>query len=733
MEKQKTAHNLIEYMLSLLISNNNNIDIENFDENLPEAENTRRAYEVIKFMDEMPGGFLIYHADNNKNIIYANKALVRIFNCDNLKEFLEFTKNSFKGIVHPDELEKVELSIKEQITKSQYNLNYVEYRIICKNEEIRWIENYGHFIHTETAGDIFYVFLGDATEKYKRHIEEKANEEKLTNILQSQINQFKKEKKLITQEHLHRLEVIEGLSINYESILYADLDADKILSYRLSSRTVYQFEEIFQLRGFKGYIADYIDMWVHPEDKKMLSKFTDINYIRKKLSCEKTYYINYRVINAGETQYLQLRIVNVGNKKHVSQIVLGYSRVDEEIRREMEQKQILEEALNNANLAIIAKNTFLSNMSHDIRTPLNAIFGFSALAKKHILDKTAVENYLNKIEYSSKKLLELIEKVLEISWTESKNIHVKEAECNLRDIMDEIHKTLLPVIDKKELNFTMDLDDLIHYDVYGDCDKLKKIILYISENAVTYTNIGGKVNITVQEIEKFSNNSATYKFIIEDTGIGISKDFLEHIFEPFEREKNTTLSGIHGSGLGLTIVKNFVEMMNGNIKVRSVSGKGSTFIVTICLRIQRKPSSLSSDINDTPNNFSNKRILLVEDNEINLELETEILSEFGFIIETATNGQIAVEKVKNSKPGYYALVLTDVQMPVMDGQQAAREIRKLDNPKLSNIPIIALSANAFESDKQTSIKSGINEHLTKPVDIPLLISTISKNIKSYNT
>ncbi len=175
MENEKTTRNLIEYMLSLLISKDNTIDIENFDENLPVSENIRRAYEVIKFMDEIPGGFLIYHADDEQNIIYANKALVRIFNCDNLKEFRELTKNSFKGIVHPDELEKVELSIKEQIAKSQYDLDYVEYRIICKNGEIRWIEDYGHFIHTETAGDIFYVFLGDATEKHNRHMAEKAN------------------------------------------------------------------------------------------------------------------------------------------------------------------------------------------------------------------------------------------------------------------------------------------------------------------------------------------------------------------------------------------------------------------------------------------------------------------------------------------------------------------------------------------------------------------------------
>ena len=415
MNTQKHTNNLMEYVLTLLSLPEYNIadigqqvsqdaltDISFF----LDPENIRMAHEMIKFMDEMPGGFLIYYANDEEKILYANQALLRIFQCSTLKEFQEITGNSFKGMIYHRDLDHVEQSIKEQIAQSQYDLDYVEYRIVRKDGSIRWVEDYGHFIHSDAIGDIFYVFLGDATEKKKRHLQEKValiNEKE--QILKSLIEEYDKERKIINQEHLRRLEVIEGLSVNYDSILYADLDTDRVFPYRLSSRTKRQFNKKYQALGFHWYLSNYVNTWVHPEDRERILKVTAPDYIRKKLSNSKTYYTNYRVIKNGKIQYLQLRIVNVGNEKRISQIVMGYRRVDLEIQREMEQKQILEEALKNANLAIVARNTFLSNMSHDIRTPLNAIFGFTELAKKHITDIEAVKGYLSKIEHSSKQLL----------------------------------------------------------------------------------------------------------------------------------------------------------------------------------------------------------------------------------------------------------------------------------------------------------------------------------------
>lgn len=741
MDKKQEYH-LVEHIARLLsILESNDIDASQLAGNdisdeissILEPQNMQTAYETIRFMEEMPGGFLIYHADSEEKIIYANKALIRIFQCTTLKEFRRLTNNSFKGIVYYEDLEEVEESIKEQIKASHYDLDYVEYRIMCKDGSLRWVEDYGHFIYSKSVGGIFYVFITDATDKRRKHLAERAfilNEKKQQEQkFQNLIEEYDREIKLINQEHLRRLEVIEGLSINYDSILYADLDSDKILPYRLSSRIRHMFCGKPKAQEFTWYMSDYIDKWVHEEDKDIVSETASSSYIRSKLSDHKTFYVNYRIVDHGEIQYLQLRIVNVGNKNHISQIVLGYRRIDEELRYEMEQKQLLEEALNNADLAITAKNTFLSNMSHDMRTPLNAIFGYTALARKYTSKDKNVKSYLDKIENSGRQLLDLIDKVLEISWTETNYSSINETECNLCDIMQDIHNTLLVQAEKKHISLSVNSSNLRHYDVFTDPVKLKQLFLHLSNNALKYTKDNGKVSISLEEFEKLPDGHIIYKFIVKDTGIGIGEEFLEHIFEPFEREKNTTFSGVYGTGLGLAIVKNITDMMGGQIDIESTPGKGSTFTVTISMRIQEQPLSFSNGNEDTLSQLMDHKILLVEDNEINLEIETEILQGLGFIIETAVNGSIAVEKIKNAQPDEFALVLMDIQMPVMDGLEATRAIRSLADPLLSGIPIIALSANAFESDKRKSIENGMNAHLTKPVDIPLLLETIVKTVK----
>ncbi|MCI8514492.1 MAG: response regulator [Lachnospiraceae bacterium] len=736
-------HTLTEYMQALLAGSDKSAakseetkqaDTPVWPGAAPDRQKFTAVHDIIRFMDKMPGGFLIYHADGDEEIIYANKALLRIFRCDTLEDFRELTGNSFRGIVHPEDLDFVEQSIREQVAHSQYDLDYVEYRIIRKDGAIRWIEDYGHFTHNETVGDIFYVFLGDATEKKNRQMMEKVailrEKTEKERKLQYLIEEYDKERKLINQEHLRRLEVIEGLSVNYESILYVDLDANKILPYRLSNRTEHQFANDQRTRDFLWYTSDYINTWVHPEDRETFSRATRPDYIREKLSNVKTYYLNYRILKGIETQYLQLRVVNVGNGDHISQIVMGYRRVDEEILREMEQKQMLEEALNNARLANMAKNTFLSNMSHDMRTPLNAIFGYTALAKKHPNDNDRIRNYLDKIDASGRQLLDLIEKVLEISWMESHDIHITETECNLRDLLQDVHRLLLPQASDKNILFSVQSADIRHCDVACDQDKVRQLLLYLINNAIKYTKAGGRIDIIARETEKPSGDYAVYQFQVADSGIGIGQDFLAHVFEPFEREKNTTASGIYGTGLGLTIAKNIAEMMGGDITVNSTVGKGSTFTATLRLRVRKHPSSVSINGEQALNGLTSKKILLVEDNEINLEIETAILEGLGFLIEPAIDGSIAVEKIKNSAPGEYALILMDIQMPVMDGRQATRLIRRLKDPALARIPIIALSANAFESDKRLSIESGMNAHLTKPIDVPLLLETIAKTIRT---
>ena len=721
----KIDHDLIEYLLSALdtpdktSANESKADLPQLGPSCHQV-----AYEIKKFMDQMPGGFFIYHADEAEEILYANKALLRIFNCDTMEEFQALTGNSFRGIVHPEDLNEVEKSIWEQISRSQHDLDYVEYRIVTKNGNVRWVEDYGHFVHSDLIGDLFYVFMADTTNKRQFQIEERNAllKEKLLKerLLQTQIDEYDKELKVIHQEHLRRLEVIEGLSVNYESIFYLDMEDERIRPYRISGRT----EAIFSAREampYGDYLASYIGRWVHEEDRERVAGELSPENVRRKLSGDLTFYINYRVVERGVVEYLQIRFVNVGRKDRASQVVLGCRRVDEELRREMEQKQTLEEALYNANSSIMAKNTFLSNMSHDMRTPLNAIFGFTALARHHLDSPEAIAGYLDRIESSSRQLLDMIDKVLKLSWIDSNEARAEETPFSLWEALNEVYAFLQPQAEEKGLDFTLDCSQVTHDQVLGDREKLGQLVMYLVNNAVTYTSSGGSVQLAAIEDETLPNHCAVYRLAVRDTGIGISEEFIQQIFEPFTRERNTTLSGVHGVGLGLAIAKDLAELLGGSIEVDSAVGEGSTFTVTLRLRLQEDgPAQVHHGAGDG----SSRRILLAEDNELNREIAESILEEAGFSVESVEDGAAALEAVRSAPAGTYDLVVMDIQMPVMNGWQAAEAIRALPDPALARIPIVALSANVFDSDIQRSMDAGMEAHLAKPIDVPVLLGTI---------
>ncbi len=662
-------------------------------------EGSSTTLHLKTLIEQMPGGFFIYRANGNEDILYANHALLQIFNCGDMKEFRELTGNSFRGLVHPDDLEQVEKSIWEQIANNQNDLDYVQYRIIQKGGAIRWVEDYGHFIHTKTMGDVFYVFVSDATERLEN----------------------------VNQELLRRLRVIEGLSVDYESIFHVNLDSNTIQAYRVSYRFQEQFGHQLDIRKIKDISPGLLLKWVCPEDRPFVTKILDPGYLRKRLKNCDSFHENYRILNNRKQEYLQFRAVNTSAAGQITHVVIGIRNVDEEIQAELKQRQILEAALKQSEAAMIAKNTFLSNMSHDMRTPMNAVMGFSTLAKKNIDNTLKLQDYLDHIQQSSGQMLQLITDVLEISRLEAGNDHVEEHDCDLVETAIGIQTNLLPRAKARHLALTLDTIGLKHTFVRCDQQKLEQLLFHLAGNAIKYTNAGGEICISLKELSDNSNGYGTYRFTVEDTGIGIQEDFLAHIFEPFEREKNTTLSGVYGTGLGLTIVKNIVEMMGGTIEVHSETGKGSRFIVTFIFRIlNHTHSGTSGDtVSFHPGNY---RILVVEDNELNMAIETDLLESEGFLVDTAANGSIALEKVKNSQPGYYSLILMDIQMPVMDGHLAARAIRHLADPALADIPIIALSANAFEEDRRKSIESGMNFHLAKPMNFPQLMNLLEKTL-----
>ena len=699
-----TDTDLIEYILS----------IQNMGEGDGKSRETGSVSgQFLHFVDEMPGGFFFYHAYGGEELIYANKSMLRIFDCDTMAQFRELTGNSFRGIVHPEDLEAVEESIWRQIRDSQYDLDYVEYRIITRRGEIRCVDDYGHFIHSETAGDVFYVFAGDSTERKRlqREAESQAAEER---------RQY--------------MDLLEGLSIGYESILYVDLEQDRVQAYRLNDRTRKQFAKELEVRRYSEFAPDYVSTWVHPEDREYVARSTASDDIRRQLAADRTFYVNFRVVKDGSTRYVQLRIVNVGESGSVSKIVMGYQNMDAEIVREIERQQLLKNALESANTAIVAKNAFLANMSHDVRTPMNAIMGFTDLARKHCQDGGKLKYYLDRIEAAGDQLLSLLNGVLEISKIESGNLHIENARCSLTETLQEVRTRAMSRAGAKNITLTLDLSGMEHDIVYSDGAKIGHILSRIVSNGVKYTKENGQVSVFVREERADCADCAMYHFIVQDNGIGIAEDMLARIFQPFEREKNTTQSGVHGTGLGLTIAKSIAEAMGGTVEVVSEVGKGSTFTVTLrlCLRDTQKGISSAKKKKPAPTE-GKKRVLIVEDTEINLEIETELLRDAGYLVDVAADGSVAVEKVRNSQPGYYDLILMDIQMPIMDGYRATEEIRSLGDPVLSNIPSVALSANAFDEDRKKSRESGMNAHMEKPIDTPRLMNVISSMLEEGNT
>ncbi len=697
---------------------------------LVEAYKQNSARQIKRFADEMPGGFFIYRAVGNEELLYVNDAMLHIFCCDSVSEFRKWTGNSFRGIVHPDDLEEVERSIAEQIENSRLDLDYVEYRIIRKDGEVRWVEDYGHFVHNSEGG-IFYVFISDATEKKNRLAEERLawqdESRRKEKEWENRIKVYSDELEMISGEHLRRLEVIEGLSIDYASIFYLDLRRDWIQAYRLGPLFRPQFAQTDQLSGIRKCFAAFIDMWVHPEDRELVRKVTSPEYIRRKLSDRNAVQHHYRVLVEGREAYQQLYIVNVGKETQVAQVVMGFRNVDNEVRHELEHRKVLETTLEQAKAANIARNTFLANMSHDLRTPMNAIAGFTELAKKHKDEPEKVLEYLNRIEDSGKLLLQLLSDVLEFTKIESDQIHIEETACSLLEIAEKVCAAASPRARLRGIAFSGDMTGLVHPDVYVDGNKLEEILTHLVYNAIKYTLRGGSVWLTVSEIKRLSNDYAVYRFVVEDTGIGIGEEFLPYVFEPFEREKNTTLSGVQGTGLGLAITRNIVDRMGGVIEAASEVDQGSRFTVTLSLRLNREEEAGKEYTGNTLDRLrSGQKILLVEDNEINREIEVELLCSAGFQVDTAQDGSVAVDMVQRSRPNEYALILMDIQMPVMDGHQAAQAIRKLEDPYLAGIPIIALSANAFDEDRKRSMKSGMNAHLAKPVDMNRLIELIGE-------
>lgn len=405
-------------------------------------------------------------------------------------------------------------------------------------------------------------------------------------------------------------------------------------------------------------------------------------------------------------------------------------------------EQALRDAFDQAQHANSAKTLFMSQMSHDIRTPLNAILGMSMIAQEHISDAARVNDCLEKIQTSGHQLLEIINNVLDLSAIESGKTTLASEPFDLKVFIDDTAGTIRTLTDKKRQRFVVEISEGINYSVIGDQAKLRQLLMNILSNAVKYTPDGGEIRLSVKELNPDHHGVCRYLFTVKDNGIGMSQEFLHKIYDPFVRADDHRISGIQGTGLGMAIAINIARMMNGDIGINSEVGKGSVFEVTVALKkgaeepvyiggISMEEQPRRERMSDY--DFGGKRVLLAEDLEFNAEIASEFLAEAGLVTETACNGAEAVEKFGSSPEGYYSLIFMDIQMPVLDGYQAADKIRALDRTDAKTVPIVAMTANAFIEDVKTAKEHGMNGHVAKPLEVRELTAALKKWIPGFKT
>ena len=486
---------------------------------------------------------------------------------------------------------------------------------------------------------------------------------------------------------------------------------------------------------FPNVLESWSDLLPEDDRERVLKEYNDTI---SDYTGQKTYDVEYQLLTKDRGWRWFHAVGRPSRREDGSPVTYVGLFVDITEQKKMQceldgQRARLEDALEQAQSANHAKTAFLMNMSHDIRTPMNAIIGFTTLAHDRVEDTEAVRDYLEKISVSSGHLLSLINNVLEMSRIESGQIELCDRECSLQEILCDVRTIVQADIASKDIKFSIDTVDAANEDLICDRARLSQALLNVLSNALKFTPAGGTINVRIRQLESAEEGRAAYEFKIRDTGIGMSREFKEHLFEAFARERTSTVSGLEGAGLGLAITKNIVDLMGGEIAVESEEGKGTEFTITLPLRINANPrrrpplpepkGSSTEDLS-----FSGRRILLVEDNEINQEIARMVLEKVGFEVDVADDGTVAVEKVRSAPPGQYDLVLMDIQMPIMNGYEATRQIRALDSP-LAGIPIIALSANALEEDKRNSLESGMNNHVGKPFDVQQLLELLRNYLK----
>ncbi len=555
------------------------------------------------------------------------------------------------------------------------------------------------------------------------------------------------------QERMHEQanKMITAMASDYRSVYYVDLDMDEGVCYRAHSHMEDGLKEGEKFK-FSQTFSEYAHRYVDEEYRLDFLDFISVASIREKLEHQAIVAFRYLIKRDGHESYEMLRMSGVRKPEdrddHIIHAVgVGFTDVDEETREDIEQRHALQEALDLAQEANQAKTVFLSNMSHEIRTPMNAIIGLDSLALSEPDVPENVREYLSKIGSSAQHLLGIINDILDMTRIESGKMTLRNERFSLKNMVELIDTMMISQCGDKDITYNSHMDEDISEFYLGDDMKLKEVIINILGNSVKYTNPGGSVEFGVKKVTTYENKT-TLLFTMKDNGIGMDKEFLPRIFEAFSQEDLKAVNKYGSTGLGMAITKNLVDMMNGKIEVDSEKGIGTEFRVTLTFENAEddKAKDISPEIDTNaitgdamaPPAAENeeivlegRKILVAEDMDINAQILLRILSQKGIVADRVENGKLALEKFSASEDGYYDAILMDMRMPEMDGLQATSAIRALDRADAKSIPIIALTANAFDEDVERSLQAGLNAHLSKPLEPDNIFRTLKNLIGNY--
>ena len=641
-------------------------------------------------------------------------------------------------IIHPDEkFEYVDNPIaidsvgnadydklRETIESGNDEISITDYDGVSRTFQIKELEETGWFVITAVDNDL----ISGETRALRKNIILVAVLVIAISLVIEAIVRYRNFGKAVEDEkekERTKLDnVMSSIAGNYELLMSFDFSNNNIELFKVS-------ENILTVLDSENYVTtlrNYADAFIVPDDRQFFLDSIRRDKVFESISAGRAHVLSFRVGDPENPEWREVRYVyspEFGEKT----CLVGLKDITDDVTAAHKSQAELQDAKNKAEAANNAKSVFLFNMSHDIRTPMNAIVGFTDMALKNIGNNEKVDDCLKKVQISGQHLLKILNDVLDMAGIENDNVVIEEKTVSIRESASAVRDMFIQQAKEKNIEFVVDTKSINDDKVVADEIHINQILMNILSNAFKFTDEGGKVVYTVKQLPSTNMGYGKYRFTIEDNGIGMSKEFLSEIYESFSRENDSTHSKVEGTGLGMAIVKRLTDLLEGNVNIESEKGKGTK--VTVELSLKFAPSDAQIKITQTADDSTGlvgKRILLVEDNELNREIVLDILEDEGILVEEAEDGDIAVDMVRNAPDTYYDAILMDIQMPRMDGYTATALIRKLP-PEDLRIPIIALSANAFEEDKRKSKEAGMDEHLSKPVEVDLLLKTLEKFTK----